>query len=223
MIEVVKPTWAYMPFSADSIDGIARHLEECGRTCYKSEDRITDDSAPKFVEKICRNNHESVLEHASISVRIVCSRSSSHQLVRHRIAAYSQESMRYCNYGKQDALRVICPPSTGLGPGMYNVTELPHTLTDRQVRWLGTVEMCYHSYKMELLAGAKPEDARYLLPVGTKTELVSTFNLRTWRHVFRSRAVNRHAQWEIRGIFSDMLANFKWRLPCVFGDIECGS
>ena len=98
MIEIVKPSWSWSNMAELKLPYIAEHLEECGRKCYKSEDRITPDSAAKFVKKICRNRHESVLEHEKITVRVICDRGVTHEIVRHRIASYSQESTRYCNY-----------------------------------------------------------------------------------------------------------------------------
>lgn len=220
MITVVKPTWEWLSLSESKMDGIVRHLEECGRTCYRSEDRITAVSADKFVRKICRNNHESVLEHESLTARIVCSRACSHQLVRHRIAAYSQESMRYCNYGKR-GLMVICPPSIGVPVGDYSMYYMYDTLTRRQQDWVKAVDFAYEEYQRELQEGVRPEDARFILPNATKTEVVATYNLRMWRHVFKERALNSHAQWEIRDVFADILANLAWRLPSVFGDLQC--
>ena len=117
MITIVKPSYEILTPTQQILD-MPRALEIAGRTCYKSEDRITDVSGEKFVRMICRRNHVSVLEHCSISARIICSRACSHQLVRHRLAAYSQESQRYCNYGKKD-FQFICPQSVGLEPGVY--------------------------------------------------------------------------------------------------------
>ena len=218
MITVVKPTWEWLSLSERKMEWIVRHLEECGRTCYKSEDRITADSADKFVRKICRNNHESVLEHESLTARIVCSRACSHQLVRHRIAAYSQESQRYCNYGKK-GLQVVCPPSIGVPAGDYCEHSMD-SLSITQIAWLRTIEYVYDLYLGLLESGVRPEDARYILPNATKTEVVATYNLRMWRHIFKERALNAHAQWEIRDVFSDILANLAWRLPSVFGDLQ---
>ena len=226
MIAVIKPTY-YWPETTIKMFSLAmEHVERCARVCYKSEDRITDGSATRFVEKIRRSGHESVLEHVSVTAIVVCSRACSHQLVRHRISSFSQESMRYVNYGKQDALQVICPLSIGLIPGNYesygrmirqNVTVI--NLTPLQERWIHRMESAYGEYKMELAEGLKPEDARYVLPIAAKTELAVTFNLRQWRHVFKERALNQHAQWEIRGIFSMILADLKERLPAIFGDL----
>lgn len=225
MITVIKPDWEWVGLTEGKIDQLTKHIELCGRTCYKSEDRITDDSAEKFVGMICRRNHESVLEHEVLTARIVCSRACSHQLVRHRIAAYSQESMRYCNYkkkGQDTGLQVICPHDIGLAPGVYDY----HSSKDpwikmnyQQGKWLAFMEYCYAEYCEEIEAGIRPEDARFVLPQATKTEVVSTFNLRMWRHLFRERALNQHAQWEIREIFSDILKHLSKRVPAIFGDI----
>lgn len=220
MITVVKPTWSWMTLSERKIQWITEHLEECGRNCYKSEDRITPDSADKFVRKICRNNHVSVLEHEGLTARIVCSRAASHQLVRHRIAAYSQESMRYVNYGKR-GLQVICPPSIGVPPGEYAEYGIGgRGLSQVQIDWLCCIMMCYTEYLRELDQGVKPEDARFVLPHACKTEVVATYNMRTWRHVIEERGLNKSAQWEIRGIFYDIYEHLKWRLPSIFEDLE---
>lgn len=219
MITIVKPSWAWLPMSEHVVGMVPKHLEECGRTCYKSEDRITEGSADKFVRGRCRDRHESVLEHASLTARIVCSRAASHQLVRHRIAAYSQESMRYVNYGKSPSLKVICPPSIGLPPGEYRQGHSPYSYSKRQLSWLSTMHYCYLEYQQELADGIKPEDARFVLPNACKTEVVATYNLRMWRHVICERGLNKHAQWEIRGIFSEIFADLVARIPCVFDDL----
>ncbi len=221
MITIIEPTWRWSDLALTTFPYITKHLEKCGRVCYRSEDHITEDSADKFVEKICRNQHLSVLEHATLTAHIQCSRACSHQLVRHRLAAYSQESMRFCNYGKR-GLQVICPPSIGVPPGEYgwppSGTSLG-LLSNDQYTWVWGRERAYHEY-LELLAeGIPPEDARFSLPIATKTELAVTLNLRMWRHVVRERALNPKAQWEIRGIFTSIYEDLKEKLPAVFGDL----
>lgn len=244
MITVIEPYYYWPETTIAMFPFIMEHIERCGRICYKSEDLITEDSAEQFVKKICRNRHESVLEHAAVTAIVVCSRACSHQLVRHRIAAYSQESQRYCNYGKVDSLKVICPPSIGIEPAHYraeewtsglgwdltkndkcfdvsrNMSEQDRLTFERQRQWIVQTECAYSEYKAELAEGVPPGDARYVLPNATKTELAVTFNLRQWRHVFQERALNRHAQWEIRGIFSSILYSLKRKLPAVFNDLE---
>ncbi len=149
----------------------------------------------------------------------------------------SQESQRFCNYG-QKGLAVICPPSIGLDPCDYYEDKFADygwptwyhkdwpvkghhepVMAGRQSRWLTTIASMYEEYLTELDEGIKPEDARYLLPNATKTEIATTYNLRTWRHVFRERALNQMAQWEIREIMLGLLCEFGQRLPEVFGDL----
>lgn len=219
MITVIKPRWSWLPLSEKKMEWITEHLEECGRTCYRSEDLITPESAEKFVRKICRRNHVSVLEHEVLTARIVCSRACSHQLVRHRIAAYSQESMRYVNYGKK-GLQVICPASIGVPTGSYDYGQQHNDLNVLQNDWIKLIGRCYNEYLCELNEGVKPEDARFILPNACKTEVVATYNMRTWRHVIKERGLNKHAQWEIRRIFHDIYEDLKKRLPSIFEDLE---
>lgn len=228
-INVIRPT-AYI-LKADEF--AEQHLERCGRTCYKSEDRISEGSAAKFVSKICRNNHESVLEHASMTVRFVCSRACSHQLVRHRIAAYSQESQRYVNYQKR-GYEVIVPPSWEIEPGEYTMEEFGgydgHGWSPRRGRYLaekedgdnrlGFLAYSFEAYEEAIRRKMKPEDARYFLPNASKTEIVATYNFRTWRHLFRERALNSHAQWEIRGLMDFVFHYAVTRFPSVFEDLK---
>ena len=239
MITIVKPNYYWPETTLAAFPRMVEHLERCGRICYKSEDLITEDSANKFVERICRNRHESVLEHCVATAIIVCSRACSHQLVRHRIAAYSQESQRYCDYGKKSygeksSLSVICPPSIGIEPGDYTAENCEKVWANggwlvwkngkqwqgstKDVQWLAQVDGAYSEYLAEVKEGVPPGDARFVLPNACKTELAVTFNLRQWRHYFRTRC-DKHAQWEIRGIATAILTDLTERLPSVFEDI----
>lgn len=214
-LEVIEPSYQILT----DTDGMLQHLEVCGRTCYKSEPNDAD----AFVKKIVKSGHESVLEHCSISVRFICDRSTSHQIVRHRLAAYSQESQRYCNY--KDKFQVIAPKTLKLVSGIYHLcvggymTDGKSDITEEQKQWLYS---CYEAscvYK-QLLKTLRPEDARSVLPNATKTELVMTCNLRQWRHVFKERALNKHAQWQVRGLMLGVLGDLKIKLPAVFGDLQ---
>jgi|WetSurMetagenome_2_1015567.scaffolds.fasta_scaffold160254_2 thymidylate synthase (FAD) len=218
MITIVEPHFYWPETTLKMVPIVLEHIERCGRVCYKSEDRITDGSAERFVKMLCDSTHESVLEHISLTAIIICSRACSHQLVRHRIAAYSQESMRYVNYGKKDSLQVICPPSIGLSPGDYDSLFIEDRVNN-ETRWLSLISEAYREYRYELANGIKPEDARYVLPHAAKTEVATTFNIRQWRHVFKERAINKHAQWEIRGIFSNILQDLKNKIPVIFDDL----
>lgn len=229
LITVIEPTWNWISGAYNQeflyACNLYEHLEHCARTCYKSEEHIREGSAERLIKKLINSKHESVLEHASISVRIICSRACSHQLVRHRIAAYSQESQRYCNYGKK-GFQVICPPSIGLIPGEYRICSdyqwcriTPVEIPSKAQEWLDVREAEYREYLRELEEGIPPEDARYNLPNACKTEIATTYNLRMWRHIFKERALNKHAQWEIRGIFSSILNVFVKRYPAIFEDL----
>lgn len=227
MITVVKPRFYWPKTILKMMPFLMEHIERCGRICYRSEDKITEDSAARFVKMINKSGHHSVLEHFNLTAIVVCSRACSHQLVRHRIAAYSQESMRFCNYGKDDSLKVICPPSIGLEPGDYiiendglwrnGILYIPPLCPGKLTKWVGLIDSAYQEYKAELINGVKAEDARYVLPNATKTELAVTYNVRQWKHFFKMRC-DKHAQWEIRGIATSIQDDLNQRFPAVFGD-----
>lgn len=159
---------------------VLRHLELCGRVCYKSEDKMTEESASRMVRMLIERGHESPIEHFSISVRIICDRGVSHEWVRHRVASYSQESTRYCNYSNAkfgSELTFIKPYFAEPGSPLF--TE-----------WEKAMENAENSYFAMLKGGAKPEDARSVLPNSLKTEFICTMNLREWRHFFSLRCAS---------------------------------
>lgn len=194
----------------DDLDGEAmiRRLEAAGRTCYRSEDRIDADSAAMFIKRILDSGHESVIEHEKITVRIVCDRGVSHEIVRHRIGSYSQESTRYCNYSAQKFGEEI----TCITPSFWE--DSPEMLD----RWRAAMENAERSYFDLLSAGAKPEQARSVLPNSLKTEIVVTYNLREWRHFLKLRTSKR-AHPQIRELADEILRQFRLNVPVVFDDI----
>jgi len=222
-ISVITPAVEVPSETRRALEEAPKVLELAGRTCYKSEDRITDTSAEKFVKMICKNHHESVLEHVNLTAKFILSRSASHQLVRHRLASYSQESQRYCNYGKR-GLQVICPPTIGVPTGTYDINKFGFAtslaLDTSQRSWLQTRALEYEEYLDLIDEGIPPEDSRYSLPNATKTEIVVTMNARSWRHVFKERAFNRHAQWEIRYLMLLFYETCNELCPCVFGGLD---
>jgi len=179
-------------------------IERAARTCYRSE---PIGSTEKFLKTLISKGHESVLEHCVASVLITCDRSCSHQLVRHRLGAYSQESQRYVNYGKK-SIQFIAPP--GINPGEYNGMS-----SNKFIRALINAN---NSYNELLEAGWKPEDARQVLPNCTATRIFTTFNFRQWRHVFQERALNSPAQKQIRDVMSCILREFAER-TFIFDDL----
>lgn len=211
-LTIVEPSFAILvPPTRETL----KLIELCGRTCYQSQDRITDESASKFVRRLRESKHESVLEHAVATVRFVCSRSCSHQLVRHRIAAYSQESQRYVNCSKK-GFQFISPTSLAIPPGVYEY-PFPCDLSLAQCNWiLDRFKDCME-YEVALKT-MKPEDARECLPNAIKTEIVATYNLRAWRHVFKERCA-KAAQAQIRNLMRGVLHEFNKVVPEVFDDL----
>ncbi len=194
-----------------TVDGAAiiKHIELCGRVCYKSEGKITDDSAEKFVAAIIGRGHEAVLEHQSITVKFVCDRGVSHEIVRHRLAAYCQESTRYCNYSKEGfggEITVIKPFYLEEGTRAF-------------ASWRGSCEAAERSYLALLDWGCSPQEARAVLPNSLKTEVVMTANLREWRHFFRLRTANA-AHPQMRELTRPLLCTMQELVPVVFDDIS---
>lgn len=210
-MKVIKPY-----FSIESeVNGseILKQIERVGRTCYKSENRITDESAADFVRMILKGGHEAVIEHYSITARVICDRGVTHEIVRHRMASYAQESTRYCNYSKNKFSNQI----TYIEPVFWD----KNTEDGRQKYeiWESVMEFCEKKY-MELIEnGATPQEARSVLPNSLKTELVMTMNLREWRHFFKLRAAPA-AHPQMRELALAMLAGFKELVPVVFDDIN---
>jgi thymidylate synthase (FAD) len=178
-------------------------IELAGRICYKSEALVTETSAKKFIAMLIQKGHESVLEHESVSVKFVVDRGVSHEIVRHRIASYSQESTRYCNYGKSGEIAVICP---------FDIAS------DEYDPWVDSCVMAEEAYLKLIKLGVKPQIARSVLPTCLKTELIMTANLREWRHFFRLRT-SKAAHPQMRQITIPLLVSFKDYLPSVFDDI----
>lgn len=188
---------------------ILKHIERCARVCYKSEDRITDGSAEKFVGMILKSGHESVLEHEKITVRFVCDRGVTHEIVRHRIASYSQESTRYCNYSKDKFGGEI----TFIRPCFWAEDD------EKFAVWKETMQSIEDSYVKLISLGAKPEEARSILPNSVKTEIMVTMNLREWRHFFKLRTAER-AHPQIREVAIPLLNELKGLVPVIFDDIN---
>jgi len=195
---------------------ILRKLELCGRVCYKSEERISDDSAATFVRNIMKNGHESVLEHVSFSIRFIVDRGVSHELVRHRLASFSQESTRYCNYGNDNECTFIRPVFWG----NTSKDSILHTndqfCYERWVKEMQNVEDTYLHMVNNL--GATPQEARSVLPNSIKTEVIMTCNLREWRHVLKLRT-SKAAHPQMREVMIPLLETLQEQIPVVFDDI----
>jgi thymidylate synthase (FAD) len=205
-MRVIKPQVEIL----DEINGdeILRKIERAGRVCYKSEERITPDSAKAFIQNILKSGHESVIEHEKVSVRIICDRGVTHEIVRHRMASYSQESTRYCNYAKDkfgNELTFIKPCFWEEGSEEYH-------------RWAQMMQKIEDTYNEMVAMGAKPQEARSILPNSLKTEIIVTMDLREWRHFFKLRTAER-AHPQMREVAYMLLEEMKKRIDVVFDDI----
>lgn len=191
---------------------ILKRLERAGRTCYKSEEKITDSSAIEFIKMIIDKNHETVLEHEKLTVRIICDRGVTHEIVRHRIASYSQESTRYCNYSKEKFGKEI----TVIKPCFWSEAD-PKT-SEKYAVWERSMREAEKAYFELISLGSTPQEARSVLPNSLKTEIVMTMNLREWRHFFKLRTA-KEAHPQMREISQPLLDKFKEIIPIIFDDI----
>ena len=193
------------------IDGkiILQRIEQVGRICYKSENLITEDSAKKFCENIIKCRHEAVLEHCSFTVKFIVDRGVSHEIVRHRVASYCQESTRYCNYSKDKFGNEI----TVIKPCFWNENS------DLYRDWKSAMKMAESHYFDLLIQGATPQEARSVLPNSLKTEIVMTANIREWRHFLKLRTSSA-AHPQIREVTVPLLKELQEKIPILFDDIE---
>jgi thymidylate synthase (FAD) len=202
-MDIIQATFEIL--SSIDYPAMLKSIETAGRTAYKSENLMTEDSSERFVKMLMSRGHESVMEHINITVRFICDRGVSHELVRHRLAAYTQESTRYVNYGKK-GLSVI-------DPVVFNNDSEKHAV------WEEAMQQAEHFYNRLIEMGAKPEEARTVLPQSTKTEIVTTCNIREWRNIFRLRT-SPAAHPQMREIMSPLLEKFQSEMPVLFGDIK---
>ena len=201
---------SYEIVGKDKIDGmkILKEIEMVGRTCYKSEANITDDSAKKFVAMLIERGHEAMIEHNAISVRFICDRGVSHELVRHRIASFGQESTRYCNYSKDKFGNEL----TFIKPCFWDEDSIQFD------RWKIAMRQAEANYLELIRLGAKPQEARSALPNSTKTEIVMTMNIRGWRHFFSLRC-DTPAHPQMRELTIPLLKDMHELIPVVFDDL----
>lgn len=205
------------------IDGesLLKQIEKIGRTCYKSEENTTSESAKKFVTSLIKNGHEAMIEHNAITVRFICDRGITHEIVRHRVASFAQESTRYCNYSNDkfgNEINVIdIAEGIQLDTKMKNFS--PEIITTIMQEWMNAMDDAQTHYMKLIELGATAQIARSVLPTSVKTEIVVTMNLREWRHFFKLRA-HTSAHPQMRELALPLLADFQKQIPCVFDDIN---
>jgi thymidylate synthase (FAD) len=183
-------------------------LEKAARTCYKSEDKITQGSAEQLLERLMKTGHESVIEHISISVRLVCDRGVTHEIVRHRLCSFSQESTRYANYSKDKFGREI----TLIRPFFFKDKSKEYKI------WEESMQACENAYLKLLENGAKAQEARSVLPNSLKADIVITANIREWRHIFKLRC-SKASHPQMRQSMLPLLDLFHKKMPVLFDSI----
>lgn len=227
---LIKPSFEILDFNCSP-----ELIEKAGRTCYKSECKGEPE---KFVEMICKRQHESVLEHSFISVKFIVDRGVSHELVRHRLCAFSQESTRYCNYNKK-GITYIIPPWFDLAEGEYELDEHhgdyniiynnkekfynPNIIGSSKINvnefcWIlgmGFAEQCYNQL---IKNGQQPQQARSVLPNSLKTEIVTSANVREWMHILKLRCA-KTAHPQMQEIMIPLLKEFQERCPVIFNQV----
>ena len=196
----------------DKIDGmeVLKKIERVARTCYKSEDYIKEGSAERLVKSLINRGHEAMLEHYSFSIKFVCDRGVSHEIVRHRVASFAQESTRYCNYSKDKFGNEL----TFIKPCFWD--EYSPCM---EILWQQAAKQSEVKYFELLEMGATPEQARSVLPNSIKTEIVMTANLREWRHFLKLRT-SQAAHPQMRELTIPLLKELKEKIPVIFDDIE---
>ncbi|MBF0209983.1 MAG: FAD-dependent thymidylate synthase [Desulfamplus sp.] len=205
-MKIIEPYFEILQMA--EADKIYQLLELAARNCYKSEDHIVDGSAQEFLERIVKSGHESVIEHVSITVRIVCDRGVLAELTRHRIASFSVESTRYANYAKDkfgSEITVIKPFFWQEDSEMYK-------------EWKRAMQMCEESYMNLIKSGAKAQEARSVLPNSLKTDIIITANIREWIHIFNLRC-SKASHPQMRQIMLPLLKEFYKRVPVLFGSV----
>lgn len=199
-MKIIDQSWNWVQLPRDPL----LITEMAGRTCYKSEDKITDDSAKKFVKSIIKRGHETVIEHVSATVRIITNRGVTHELVRHRLSSFSQESTRYVKYGGNMEF---------IKPVWWDTWS-----REEQIQWEDSMLVSSQKYCNLIDLGSKPEQAREVLPNSLKTEIVMTANMRSFRHFFDLRC-SKKAHPQIRAIALSMLEGFHEEFPGMFDDL----
>jgi len=216
-MKIIKPSVALLWITPDA----EKMIERAGRVCYKSEDLITDESSAKFIQNIIKRGHEAVLEHASASLLFICDRGVTHELVRHRLVGYCQESTRYCNYSKDKFGNEL----TYIDPCFWNeldISNLPDSCYEdnpKRKLWEETLQMIEKNYLRLINLGATPQEARSILPNSLKTEIVVTANMREWRYILKLRTSSA-AHPQIKEVMDIAKMILKENCPNVFGDIN---
>ena len=188
---------------------IMQNLERACRTCYRSEDKITDESYKTLLKNCINRGHESILEHEKITIRMICDVGVYKDLTRHRIASFSIESTRYCNYGKDkfdNQIKFINPVIIEKNTELYN-------------EWERCCEEIENHYMKMTQMGATPDQMRMILPHSTAALVTMTANIREWKDILALRCTN-HAHPAVEQVMIPLLIHFKEKMPEIFDSVE---
>jgi thymidylate synthase (FAD) len=205
-MRIIDPSYELFFFVPEDGFTAEQMIERVARNCYKSEDKITEESAGKFVRMLRERGHHAMLEFGYAVAHIVADRGLSHELVRHRLASFAQESTRYCNYLK------------GKFGSEIAVIKQPNLTEEQQEMWMEAIAEAERWYMLLIKSGVKAQIARSVLPIGLRAEINIGANLREWRHIFRMRCA-KAAHPIIRGIMLGILGDFNERMPAIYEDL----
>lgn len=202
-IQIINPSWKILT-NFNGVE-ILKSIEGAGRICYKSENKITNNSCISFVRKLIDRGHEAMLEHENLSIKIICDRGISHELVRHRLFSFAQESTRYVNYMKK--------PIQFIKPCFWEENSLEFNA------WYKAMQRSAEYYEELIEINATPQEARSVLPNSLKTEIIITGNLRQWRHFFKLRC-DKSSHPQMREIAIPLCQRLQQMIPVIFDDIN---
>jgi len=219
-MRLIRPSYEIMQATSDAGQSYLALIETAARTCYKSEHKA-DSDRHTFIRDIINKGHESVIEHSMLSVKFVCDRGISHELVRHRLCAFSQESTRFCNYRGGVTfvipvwLRNVIKEGEYSGSSCYNIKADPNSAA---LIWIQSMAAAENDYRDLLDLGWSPQQARSVLPNSLKTEVIVTANFREWRHIFKLRTAPA-AHPQMRELMIPLLEQCKDLIPTIFDTI----
>lgn len=225
-MKLIRPYYEIItPINEDmEVKKIIKTIEKVARTCYKSEDKITEDSAEKMIKMLISRGHEAMIEFGDIIVKFVCDRGVSHEIVRHRLGSYAQESTRYCNYSKDkfgNQITFIIP--CWINDEQIDLVQKMNENNFMEVyettkAWYSSLNASEQAYNLLIKLGWQPQEARSVLPNALKTEINVKYNIREWRHFFKQRC-STAAHPQMRELTIPLLNDFKLKIPILFDDI----
>ena len=214
-MQIISPDIKILfPKTKEMAKTMLKNIENAARICYKSINYSSEEIDYEFIRKRIDTGHLSVIEHSLITVKFICDRGITHELVRHRLASYSQESTRYCNYRKKGIEFIDIYPAIN---HTFSLTQLEKTAIYQE--WLTAIAQAETHYKKMIDLGASPQIARSVLPNSLKAEIVVSANFREWRHILKQRTA-KAAHPQMREVMGLLLVELKTMFPVIFGDIE---